>query len=561
MNRFDFPLRAAARLALLSICAGITAVGTGPVSAMEFKLGAANSTLRWDNTLRYNVGVRVEDRNDKIANYAIADEGTYRFDQGDLVTNRLDLLSELDLVFAGRHGVRISGAAWYDEAYDDDSRGNPNPPLSQIPSYVDNEYSHRARRYYAGPSGELLDAFAFTRVELGRVPVSIKAGRHSLYWGESLLLGGLVHSVAYAQAPVDLQKGFATPGAEAKELFRPLANVSAQAQVTDTLSVAGQYFFEYEPFRYPEGGTYLGPVDFLFDAPDRQFLSPQLGFAGNGDSREPRDRGEWGLSARWSPKVLDATVGFYVRHFADKLPQALLTRVAPGNSRYNLIYADGIELYGLSLSKQVLNLSLGAEISYRRDMPLNSAVLGVSPGGLPAHGETGGARGDTAHALVNLIGVIGRTALFDAATWSTELTWNTYTHVSRGRALFNAKDYSTCTGKDKWDGCSTKQYVGGGFNFSPTWYQVFPDIDLSAPVSVSSGLKGNSAVLLGGNQAAGNYSIGIGADFRQAWRVDLKYVDYFGRIKDNGTAATGQNGLTSLLEDRGFVVLTVKTTF
>lgn len=557
MNRFTSTRRTLSRLALFTLCAG----AAGSAAAVEFKLPAANSTLRWDNTLRYNVGVRVEDRNDKIANYAIADEGTYSFDQGDVVTNRLDLLSEIDFVYAGRHGVRVSGAGSFDQAYDDQSESNPHPPLSQIPSYVDNEYSHRAKRYYAGPSGELLDAFAFTTIDLGAVPLSIKAGRHSLYWGESLLLGGLVHSVAYAQAPVDLQKGFATPGAEAKELFRPLANVSAQAQLTDTLSIAGQYFFEYEPFRYPEGGTYLGPVDFLFDAPDRQFLSPQLGFAVNGEGREPKDRGEWGLSARWSPKVLDATVGFYVRRFSDKLPQTLLTRVGPGISRYNLLYADGIELYGLSLSKQVLGMSLGAEISYRHDMPLNSAVLGVSPIGQPERGETSGARGDTAHGLVNLIGVIGKTALFDAANWSVELNWNTYTHVSSGRRLFNADDYAPCTGKDKWDGCTTKQYVGGGFNFSPTWYQVFPDIDLSAPISVSSGLKGNSAVLLGGNQAAGNYSVGLGADFRQTWRIDLKYVDYFGRIKDNGTAATAQNGLTSLLEDRGFVVLTVKTTF
>src|SRR5207249_6993201 len=111
---------------------------------------------------------------------------------------------------------------------------------------------------------ELMDAFVFGGMDLGDVPVQAKAGRHTVYWGESVLLGGHLDSIAYAQNPLDLQKGFATPGTEAKELFRPLNQLSMQAQVSDTLSLAAQAMFEWESARYPEGGTYLGPVDFTF---------------------------------------------------------------------------------------------------------------------------------------------------------------------------------------------------------------------------------------------------------------------------------------------------------
>ena len=156
------------------------------------------------------------------------------------------------------------------------------------------------RLYHNG--GELMDAFVFGGTDIGNVPVNGKAGRHTLYWGESLFLGAHMHSIAYAQNPLDLQKGFATPGTEAKELFRPLDQLSGQAQITDTLSVAGQYLLEWEPARYPEGGTYLGPVDFVFNGPQRQFLSPALGFAANGGGVEPKQNGEFGLSARWSPQ-------------------------------------------------------------------------------------------------------------------------------------------------------------------------------------------------------------------------------------------------------------------
>jgi hypothetical protein len=102
---------------------------------------------------------------------------------------------------------------------------------------------------------------------------------------------------------------------EAKELFRPLNQISAQSQVTDTLSIAAQYLLEWESYRYPEGGTYLGPVDFAFNGPNRQFLSAALGFASRGDPVEPKQSGEWGLAARWSPAWLDGTLGLYYRQF------------------------------------------------------------------------------------------------------------------------------------------------------------------------------------------------------------------------------------------------------
>lgn len=532
----------------------------GSAHAFEFDTGNPDLTIRWDNTVRYNYANRVESRDQKIGNSAVSDEGTYSFNKGQTVANRLDLLTELDVTWRKRFGGRVSAAGWYDDAYGSVSRSNPNPPLSAIPSYVNNVYSDYTQRYYHGPSGELLDAFVFGGFDLGNVPLNAKLGRHSLYWGESLFLGGNMHSVAYAQNPLDLQKGFATPGVEAKELFRPLNQVSAQAQVTDTLSVAGQYLFEWESYRYPEGGTYLGPVDFAFNGPDRQFLSPQLGFAQRGNPSEPKQRGEAGLSARWSPDWLDGTVGFYYRNYADKLPQTFLTQAGRNISRYNLIYADDIDMYGVSLAKNIGGISFGSELSYRHNTPLNSTVLGIAPG-LPAQGETKGPRGNTLHGLLNAVGVVAKTPLFDTAAWAAELTWSHWDKVTSGQNLFFAEGFAACAGRNKWDGCTTKNYFGAGFSFTPTWFQVWPGIDLSAPLTYAIGLKGNAATIFGGNQGNGNYSVGLGVDVRQKYRFDLKYIDYLGHYRDNGTAVTAQNGFTTLLKDRGFVSLTFKTTF
>src|SRR3546814_13705224 len=93
--------------------------------------------------------------------------------------------------------------------------------------------------------------------------------------------------------------------------------------------------------------------------------------------------------------------------------------------------------------------------------------------------NTPGVRGDACHALVNALGVVSKTALFDSATWATELTWNDYVKVRSGKNLFYADGYAACTGKDNRDGCATKNYVALSAKFTAVWYQAFPHIHLT----------------------------------------------------------------------------------
>ena len=545
--------------AIASAALALCAIASSPARAVELETGNPDLAVRWDNTVRVNLGWRVEKRDDLIGNNQLYDEGTYSFDRGDMVAQRFDWLSEFDIAYQKRYGARVSAQAWFDGAYG--GSGRSNPLYAAIASYADNQYTDYTRDLYRGADGEFLDAFVYGRFDLGETPLTVKLGRHTIYWGESLFVNGNLNSIAYAQNPLDLQKGFATPGAEAKELFRPLTQLSAQAAVTDELTLMAQVYFEWESFRYPEGGTFLGPVDFAFRGPERQFLGP-LGFATNGGNIDPDNFGDWGVGARWSPQWLDGTLGLYYRNYTDKLPQTLLTKVGPNASQYNLIYADGISLYGVSLAKNIGGVSVGAELSYRSNTPLNSAVLGnAAAGGVPAPGETNGPRGNTANGLVNVLGVIPKTALFDSATWAGELVWAHLVSVDSGDALFMGEGYASCAGKTKWDGCTTRNYFGISAAFTPTWYQVFPGVDLSAPMAIFGGLSGNAPTIFGGNQGNGNYAIGLAADVYQKYRFDLKYIDYFGRTKDNGTMVTSQNGFTTLLKDRGSIYLTFKTTF
>src|SRR4030042_6152620 len=99
-----FALIAAAVVMLMGLCN--TAI------AFQIPTGDEDVGIRWDNTFRYNYGVRVHNPDSAILLNPNMDDGDRNFDKGT-VTNRLDILSEFDLVYMKTYGVRFSGAFWY----------------------------------------------------------------------------------------------------------------------------------------------------------------------------------------------------------------------------------------------------------------------------------------------------------------------------------------------------------------------------------------------------------------------------------------------------------------
>ena len=238
----------------------------------------------------------------------------------------------------------------------------------------------------------------------------------------------------------------------------------------------------------------------------------------------------------------------------------------PAANQYSVAYAGDINIYGLSLTRNIADTKVGVDLSYRRNMPLASQqFLTVLParadtpgfiGALPQGGETGGAVGDTLHLVLNTTRVFGKTPLFDRASLMGELTWNRMLSVTQGYEQYRGNP--AYTGIDR----STRDFVGMGLNVVPTWNQVFPGVDLSMPISYTVGLAGESAVPLGGNKGTGNYSVGLGALVKSKYQLDLKYTSFFGpfEIAPNGTVKS-YAGLMSLLKDRAALSLTFKTRF
>jgi len=145
---------------LATLAAAIAVVVPGAAQAFEIPTDNPDLAIRFDNTIRGNFAVRVQSLDPKIANSPLADEGDYSFGDGKTVAERIDLLSELDVVYKKRFGFRTSAAGWYDAAYESgNSKSNPNTALVGPPSYIGNHYSDTTKRLYRGPNGEILDLF------------------------------------------------------------------------------------------------------------------------------------------------------------------------------------------------------------------------------------------------------------------------------------------------------------------------------------------------------------------------------------------------------------------
>jgi hypothetical protein len=519
---------------------GSACLGAGGTAvAMPLNL-SPDWNVNWDNTVQYNIGMRVKGVDDRIGNNPVYSENDYKFDSaGDIVTNRLSLLSEFDAEYRGASfgtaGLRVSGSGFRDFAYDNKVENNPGEvapgvPYEALGSYEGNRYSSYTKRYHVR-GGQLLDAFAFTNFTLGGHASSIKAGRLTSYWGNALFFG--FAGINYSQNAVDNIKGASAPGTQAKELAIPRAQVLFSTDLTSDLALTAQYFLEFQGNRLPQGGTYLGITGFLFNDTD-YLLGP--GGVPRGDNFRPDEiNSNFGLRMTWSPAWLSGVLGLHYRRLDETQPWVpLFGADSQGNPNFHLAYAENVDLIGLSLDKQLGALSTGFEVSYRHNTGLNSV-----PGPLPSDLDgREGARGDTLNVLANVLFGLTPTPLWQTGSALGEVVYTRKLDVTANEALYNGTDNaSACPSGNKWNGCATDDAVSVAALFTPQWLQVFPGIDLDMPIFAMYGVYGNAASLGGPvNQGAFNYTVGLHTLIRARYNVTLQY---------NGYSAHTNGGLTN----------------
>tara|TARA_R110002110_G_scaffold415561_1_gene650757 strand:- start:57770 stop:59620 length:1851 start_codon:yes stop_codon:yes gene_type:complete len=384
--------------------------------------------IRWDNTFKFNVVSRVNKIENEVIRdsngYFLADDGDQSVDRrnGGLVSTRFDVFSEFDVIWRDDFGFRISGSAWYDPQYKSDNNDHPTDYnyTWASPSADVGDFNHEAEDlHYAG--GELLDAFVFANFDIGDAALGVRAGRHTIYWGNSLLGTGAIAGIGSAMAPLDFSKALSVPGSEAKELFMPTGKISSVLQLTDNLTLNAYYSFEHQRYRLPETGTFFSPAEGLSEntefisfppgSPDTTNVALRGGFKGLGDKTETGDFGfnvqyyvdAWNLET--SLIYLNYTdmnlhglhAGFdlgqlgTVQAGSNPLAAALIgawNAACPGNfdcpnapvidadagtityGQGGWLFKEDIDLFGISFAKEIAGVSMGMDIVLRKDTGL-----------------------------------------------------------------------------------------------------------------------------------------------------------------------------------------------
>jgi hypothetical protein len=296
---------------------------------MQFDLGDSEWRARWDNTLKYSMAYRLQGQDSAITDSPTAgglypniqSQGDNNFDRG-LVSNRLDVFSEFDLS-TQNYGLRVSGAAWYDDIYNQDTDSD-----------LQKDFLSETRKLH-GRDAEILDAFVFVRGGIGESSQgTLRLGRHSLIYGESLFYGG--NGIANAQGPIDVVKLLSVPGTQFKEILRPVNQVSGQLQINPQLSVGAYYHFEWERSNLPGAGSYLSDVDAIGEGSGSLFTV----FGSetrHGKDIEAKDSGQGGMQLRYKPEGTELELGFYAAQYHDKAPSGLylMCRPWPPTTRYS----------------------------------------------------------------------------------------------------------------------------------------------------------------------------------------------------------------------------------
>lgn len=570
--------------------AALAALAAPTVHAFTIDTPDPDLKVRLDLTPKFSLGYRLKDPSAALTRVDVAadpgvvneDDGDHNFDKG-LISRRFDLLAELD-VQTPNFGGRLSGTAWHDSAYlgRNDYTGTPlyagGVPLGPVINTSNNQIGQEANEFVPatrrqhGRGGELLDAFVFAKGDLGGMKGTLRFGKHTLQWGESLFFGQ--NGIANAQGPVDIAKIVSVPGWQFKEVLLPVQQVSGSLRIAEGVQLGAYYQLKWKKSKLPGVGSFFSNQDYIGggqvnfgNAPDGSpIVLPTLTERDN----TPGDSGQGGVQLRWSPTGGDYEFGFYAVQYHDKTPSGLVFDFVGGN--VHVAYAKKIRAYGASVTSSVGQLNWALEGSVRQNTPLNSdpAVLGAFSPVLACDNGTANpcyALGDTAHLNLSGIYVLQPSALWGGGAVLGELAYNRRLKIKRD--IFAGPNGQNL-GIGGLDPNTTKGAWAARVLFEPSYFQVASGVDLSVPVTVAYNFGGRSSAVAnfaGGVSDGGEWSIGLKGKYQNDWNFSLTYTDYFGTAKTftetlvAGSGAPRQLTFGQTLRDRANVSFSASRTF
>ncbi|MFZ2987607.1 DUF1302 domain-containing protein [Ideonella sp.] len=546
--------------------------------AFDIDTGSEDWSLRWDNTAKLSTKIRTEAADPALKDSfrllvpgvpASAFPQALNFNAGDqnfqkkgVVSKRADLLTEMDAIWRKDFGVRLSAAAWYDASLHSKSKADNDSTIGQSPY---NQFPDKTQRL-AGGDAELLDAFVFGGWQLGDAGrLTTRLGRHALQYGESLFYGD--NGIARAQGPIDIDKLLSSPNAQFKEIIRPVPQLSAQWQISPTLSLGGYVQFKWEADRLPASGSYFSSANIPWGSEQHELVSISNPVThavltnymlAAGQDQKPSDKGQAGLQLKW--RLDDTDLGFYVARYHDKAGQLYGQLATPPGAQpfsggtWFYAFPEAVKVAGASFSTSAGDFNLAGEASVRSNMPLHinsNHLFGFFPG----QPQPRFATGRTAHLNLSTLATFGPNLLANESALVAELAWNRLLRA-------NDPDHTIEDGKGRTRDATALQFI-----YTPSYRQALPGVDLSVPVGLRYTLRGASSITAWDAAKNGTLTLGLDANYLNAWQIGLSYSHYIGKavpFVDFSPAASGGTpifGNGNPLADRNHLALNVRRTF
>ena len=568
------------------IVLGVVSMGAVAAHADSIDVGDPDWAVRWDNNVKYSNAFRVAPQNSAVSGNAMpynsnTNDGDRNFKRG-LISNRIDLLSEMDIVYQENTGLRVSAAAWYDSVYNGNTANTT--PNSSNNIYEGSDRFPKGTKTLNGKDVELMDALVFHKFELpDDQTLTLRAGRFAQIYGETLFMGA--NGIAAAQGPVDAIKAASVPNSQFKEIMRPVGQVATNWQ-TGSVMLGAYYQFEYRPDRLPGVGSYFSVSDAVGPGAEAGFMPGSLPgnpagsdlYFSRGKDMLPNSQGQGGVEVRW--KALgNWEFGLYAANYHEKGPAtiyampsggAAFTTFADGLTgrnigTYRAVYNQNVQTYGGSFATVIGDTNISGELSVRHNQSLATAQdvgggLVVTDASRNNSNNIAYLTGNTVHANISAISILPDNGVWDTAAVTAEIGANHLIGITdRGQAAANANGLFL-------NPTSTHTAVAGRVVIEPSFFQVMPNVDVTTPLGVGYGFYGHSALgsHLGAfnNEGCSDISIGIKAVYQKVWHASLTYTTFLGP-KGQGTTQDANRYLSYKqdLYDRDFVSFSLSRAF
>ena len=633
-------------LAALPLAIGLASF-SGSANAVTFNFGDLRG--QFDSQLSLGISASTTDADERFIHVdtfrdgedqggqALArtsDDGRLNYDKGDVFSKIFRGVHDLELSY-NNSGAFFRGKYWYDFETKDGSQ-----------RFYDIDDSSRDP-LIQGSGVALLDAFVYHNYSIGNNPGNVRLGRQVVSWGESTFIQNSINSIN----PIDVA-ALRRPGAELKEGLLPVEMLYLSQGLTQNLSMEAFYQLKWAPTVLDNCGTFFGSDTLaegcndrlIVAGPDRPQGDPTLGtgagaLGGLGvtdyivraqKDEEASDSGQFGVAFRYFvPQLNDSEFGFYAMNYHSRTPiysniagralgpQALVAAgalppaifgapgvIAPvqgyegdrGPAGYFFEYPEDIRLFGVSVQTNIAGVSIGGEVSYRPNMPMQIntgdmsrtalvaagiPVPGVGTIAVPnsdnTHRGLGGTlesgdyvkgydRKEFYQAQMTAIHFIDRIMGASRMAIVGEVGYNHISGISDdpgetkyGRdSLFGQSPFAngTCSSQttvgsdfsDSWcetDGFYTSNSWGYRVRASLDYSNVFAGINLSPSLAWTHDVEGYGPNF---TEDAKSVSVGLNADYANRYSANISYTNFF-------------DGKYNTAVDRDFASASVSVTF